>query len=149
MRCETNSILLLITFFASFSAFNFIFSSSFLLVISFFLLSFDDDMELAELGFWLPLLADFEDVKLVDLVMEDTVYGLTWPNDDVEGLTLADCEFVLLISVAFDMMGATLELFMLSFFDASVIVGDEVDVADGSSSSGTFSDSFIAFDDDV
>lgn len=141
----------MITFFASFSAFSFIFSSSFLLVISFFLLSFVDDMEPAELGFWLPLLADFDDVKLVDLVMEDTVYGLTWPNDDVEGLTLAGCGFVLeeLISVAFDMMGATLELFMLSFFDARVMVGDEVDGADGSSSSGTISDSFIAFDEDV
>lgn len=47
------------------------------------------------------------------------------------------------------MIGATLELFMLSFFDERVMVGDEVDGADGSSSNGTISDSFFASDDDV
>lgn len=131
----------LITFFASFSAFIFIFSSLFLLLISFFLLSFED----AELdGF--KLLDDLD--ILLDEVEEDTVYGLN-PNDDADGFTLAGCEFVLLISVAFDMIGATLELFMLNFFVDNEMDGDE-DVAFvvGSSNKGTISDAFIAFDDD-
>lgn len=53
--------------------------------------------------------------------------------------------FVLVIRVAFDMIGATFEVLMVSFFVA--LVG-AVDV-DGSSSSGTISDAFIAFVDDV
>lgn len=71
---------------------------------------------------------------------DETVYGLK-PNAD--GFTLAGWVFDLLISVAFDMIGATFELFMLSFLVACVT---PVDV-DGSSSSGTTSDAFIAFDD--
>jgi hypothetical protein len=128
----------LITFFASFSAFNFSFSSFFLLLISFFLLSLED----AELvGF--KLLDDFD----ID-VEEETVYGLN-PNDDADGLTLAGCEFVLLISVAFDMIGATLELFILNFFDDNETEGDgDVAFMVGSSNKGTISDAFIAFDDD-
>lgn len=103
-----------------------------------------------ELVVGFKLLDDLDD-KLDDLDVEDTVYGLTRPSDDVDGFTLAGCEFVLLllISVALDMIGATFELFMLNFLDESEIDGDEVDVADGSSSNGTISDSFIAFDDDV
>lgn len=120
----------LITFFASFSAFCLSFSSFFLL--SFFLLSFDD-AELAVLG----VLPDDFDVLGVD----ETVYGL---NPNADGLTLAGWVFDLLINVAFDMIGATFELFMLSFFVACV---RPVEV-DGSSSNGTISDAFIAFDDD-
>lgn len=120
----------LITFFASFSAFCLSFSSFFLL--SFFLLSFDD-AELAVLG----VLPDDFDVLGVD----ETVYGLK-PNAD--GLTLAGWVFDLLINVAFDMIGATFELFMLSFFVACVRFVE----VDGSSSNGTISDAFIAFDDD-
>lgn len=103
-------------------------------MLSFFLLSFDDT-ELA--GF--VAVADNFDV----LGAEDTVYGLK-PNAD--GFTLAGWVFDLFISVAFDMIGATFELFMLSFFVAAV---SDVDEVDGSSSSGTISDAFIAFDDDV
>lgn len=75
---------------------------------------------------------------------EEMVYGL---KPIADGFTLAGWVVDLLINVAFDMIGATFELFMLSFFVALVGAG-AVDV-DGSSSSGTISESFIAFDDDV
>lgn len=73
---------------------------------------------------------------------EETVYGL---NPKADGFTLAAWVFDLLINVAFDMIGATFELFMLSFFVALVVAVD----VDGSSNNGTVSDAFIAFDDDV
>lgn len=103
-------------------------------MLSFFLLSFEETR-----------FVGFDDAAADDLDVigaEETVYGLK-PKDD--GLTLAGCEFDLLINVAFDMIGATFELFMLIFLVALV---NAVDV-DGSSSSGTISDAFIAFDDDV
>lgn len=103
--------------------------------MSLFLLSFDAT---EFVGF--EVAADGLDV----LGAEETVYGLK-PNAD--GFTPAGCVFDLLINVAFDMIGATFELFMLSFF---VALASAVDV-DGSSksSSGTISDAFIAFDDDA
>jgi hypothetical protein len=112
-----------------------------LLLISFFLLSLED----AELvGFKL-----LDDLEMLLEVEEDTVYGLN-PNDDAEGFTLAGCEFVLLISVAFDMIGATFELFMLNFFDDNETEGDDdVGFVVGSSNKGTISDAFVAsFDDE-
>lgn len=115
------------TFFASFSAFCFSFSS-------FFLLSFDDDAELA--AFKADVALDFD-----ELGAEETVYGLK-PSDD--GLTPAGWALDLVIRVAFDMIGATFALFMLSFF--AVLVGAGAVDVDGSSSSGTISDAFIAFD---
>ena len=123
------------TFLASFSAFCFSFSSIFL--HSFLLLSFDE-----------TLLAGFDiEADVFDVLgAEETVYGLK-PRLDDDGFTLAGWEFDLFINVDFDMIGATFELFMLSFFVALVGAG-AVDV-DGSSSSGTISESFIAFDDDV
>jgi hypothetical protein len=117
---------------ASFSAFCLSFSSLFLL--SLLLLSFDETLA----GFDV-VTEDFD-----ELGAEETVYGLK-PN--AEGFTLAGWALDLLINVAFDMIGATFELFMLSFFAALVGAG-AVDV-EGSSSSGTISESFIAFDDDV
>lgn len=107
-------------------------------MLSFFLWSFDD-AELA--GFNVEEAEDFD-----ELGADETVYGLK-PNAD--GFTLDGCVFDLLINVAFDMIGATFELFMLSFLPASdggaVVVAD----ADASSSNGTISDAFIAFDDSV
>lgn len=130
MRPETYQFSIF-TFLASFSAFCFNFSSIFLL--SLFLLSFEE----TEFAGFDAAMDDFD-----VLGAEETVYGL---NPNADGFTLAAWVFDLLINVAFDMIGATLELFMLSFFVALV---NAVDV-DGSSSRGTISDAFIAFDDDV
>lgn len=70
---------------------------------------------------------------------EAMVYGLKW-NPEVEGVILADCVmFVLLINVAFDMIGATFELFMLSFF----VLNDERVGEDVSLSNGSSSDEFL------
>jgi hypothetical protein len=125
------------SFFASFSAFCRSFSS-------FFLLSFEG----AELTvFWA---VDDEDLDV--LGAEETVYGLKPKLDELGFTHAAWLEFDLLINVAFDMIGATLELDMLSFFVALVcgtagsfdlsldrdLVGE---------SKGTTSE-FIALDDD-
>lgn len=110
------------TFLASFSAFCFSFSSV-------FLPSFNES-ELAGLDVTL----NFD-----ELGAEEIVYGLKPRADGLTGWA-----FDLLINVAFDMIGATFELFMLSFF--VVFVGAGVVDVDGSSSNGTISDAFIAFD---
>jgi hypothetical protein len=91
--------------------------------------------------------SSFDDalVEVFDLEPDEEamVYGLKW-NPDVEGVILADCVvFVLLINVALDMMGATLELFMLNFFVVTVAGGGE---EEASSSSGTSSEEFWDFD---
>jgi hypothetical protein len=117
---------------ASFSAFCLSFSSFFLL--SLFLLSFD-----ATLAGFDVVTDDFD-----ELGAEETVYGL---KPSADGFTLAGWVFDLLINVAFDMIGATFELFMLSFFVA--LAGADADDVEGSSSRGISSDAFIAFDDDV
>lgn len=120
------------SFFASFSAFCLSFSS-------FFLLSFD--------GAELPGFNVVDDEDLDVLGAEETVYGLK-PSDDELGLTI---ELDLFINVAFDMIGATFELFMLSFFVALdcgatssfTLVREREEVGE---SSGIISDEFIAFE---
>lgn len=92
-----------------------------------------------------------DDLEMLLDVEDDTVYGLN-PNDDADGFTLAGCEFDLLISVAFDMIGATFELFMLNFFDddSETEGDDDVGFVVGSSNKGTISDEFVAnFDDEL
>lgn len=82
---------------------------------------------------------------LDELGAEETVYGL---KPDVDGLMVAACVLDLLINVAFDMIGATLELFFVSFLVLLVDGIGDGDI-DGSSNSGTISVKFIAFDDAV
>jgi hypothetical protein len=87
---------------------------------------------------------------------EETVYGLNPSEAEELGLTLAWFEFDLLINVAFDMIGATFELFMLSFFVVLVWGGSsftlvrerEREEVGEWESNGIFSDVFIAFDED-
>jgi hypothetical protein len=87
----------------------------------------------------------FVEVEDFEFVEEAIVYGLKW-NPDVEGVILADCvTLVLLIRVAFDMIGATFELFMLNFF---VLIDDSCG-DDVSAKSGSSSDDFDDFEGNV
>jgi hypothetical protein len=100
--------------------------------MSFFLSSFPDDFDEAE---GVPL----------EFVEEDTVYGLKWNPAVVDGVKLADCVLVLLISVAFDIIGATFELLMLSFLADNRVDEGDVD----SAKSGTISDELLDLEEDV
>lgn len=81
-------------------------------------------------------LSSFDEFAFAD-DEEATVYGLNWNPEVLEGVMLAVCMLVLLISVALLMIGATFELF--NFFIGALEDG----LGDSLLNSGTISDEFI------